>query len=435
MNGILRFLPILLATAAVADSVPSVTVGGRTFPLAFEDSSLSAAERAAIEAIPGSAPDGRSFFAGRGRFLPADSENGAFMISVSNDFERLRPLELDMVDETLGPERTDGLASRLVRFATWLPDHRFGPRRPPALERRNSRRISNLPPPLSDRYSDAELAANADTNAARRAMLLDCLRSNFANMEDGVQTAWMDACDRIWIHPPYYPDGGAKRAAIRREEDGIPSAEALLAWFAENETSCESVRAEAKARLAVLKNKMASAANALSIGEIAAHPGANPAEPPIAGPAPTEGEGTLADVLGAEAAQRVCDLLAPVLVETEGPVRFRRNGATTTFFLKGKPMVASSPDWLCGPDVELEVDDKTGEFVVPDGLPDVSDAELEAIARAGLAKKIRGALHLKDVVRVANLALLSFSADPEPDGGECIAFGVCIDVRTGEILL
>ena len=107
----------------------------------------------------------------------------------------------------------------------------------------------NVPPHLSDRCSDAELAANAETNAARRAMLLACLQSNCGNMEDGVQAAWLDACERIWICPPYYPDGGTKRASIRRGEDGIPSSEALLEWFAENESFCESVRSQARTRL------------------------------------------------------------------------------------------------------------------------------------------------------------------------------------------
>ena len=41
MKSILCFLPALLAAAVAADPVPSVTVGGRTFPFAFEDSTLS----------------------------------------------------------------------------------------------------------------------------------------------------------------------------------------------------------------------------------------------------------------------------------------------------------------------------------------------------------------------------------------------------------
>ena len=195
----------------------------------------------------------RPFFADSERLTLAKSMDDKLMVSISNDFERLHPLELDWIDEALGPERTDGLASRLVVFATWLPDHRFGPRRPPVLEKSERRRILNVPPHLSDRCSDAELAANAETNAARRAMLLACLQSNCGNMEDGVQAAWLDACERIWICPPYYPDGGTKRASIRREEDGIPSSEALLEWFAENESFCESVRSQARTRLERMK--------------------------------------------------------------------------------------------------------------------------------------------------------------------------------------
>ena len=183
------------------------------------------------ETALGSDSGARPFFADSEKRMPAKSVDEKLMIAVSNDFERIHPLELDWIDGTLGPGRTDGLASRLVVFATWLPDHRFGPRRPPVLEK------------------SEQLAANAETNAARRAMLLACLQSNCGNMEDGVQAAWLDACERIWICPPYYPDGGTKRASIRREEDGIPSSEALLEWFAENESFCESVRSQARTRL------------------------------------------------------------------------------------------------------------------------------------------------------------------------------------------
>lgn len=206
---------------------------------------MGAANESTSESDSGTRP----FFADSERLMLAKSMDDKLMVSISNDFERLHPLELDWIDEALGPERTDGLASRLVRFAKWLPDHRFVPRRPPALEKSEQLRILNHPPHLSDRYSDVELAANAETNAARRAMLLACLQANYGNMEDGVQAAWLDACERIWIRPPYYPDGGTKRAAIRREEDGISSAEVLLEWFAENENFCESVRADAKMRL------------------------------------------------------------------------------------------------------------------------------------------------------------------------------------------
>ena len=41
VKPMLRFLPFLLAAAVAADPGPSVTVGGRTFPFAFEDEALS----------------------------------------------------------------------------------------------------------------------------------------------------------------------------------------------------------------------------------------------------------------------------------------------------------------------------------------------------------------------------------------------------------
>lgn len=48
MKRLLRLLPVLLATAAFGDPVPSVTVGGRTFPFTFEDGTLAENERVRI---------------------------------------------------------------------------------------------------------------------------------------------------------------------------------------------------------------------------------------------------------------------------------------------------------------------------------------------------------------------------------------------------
>lgn len=48
MKTALLAVPFMLAAAAAADSVPSVTVEGRTFPFAFEDATLSEAVRGRI---------------------------------------------------------------------------------------------------------------------------------------------------------------------------------------------------------------------------------------------------------------------------------------------------------------------------------------------------------------------------------------------------
>lgn len=180
--------------------------------------------------------------------------NEVFRATFSNEIESLHPMESAVVQEAHQGEVSDLLASRLVRFATWLPDHRTSSERPTAFAKSSPQMLLKMPPPLSNRFSDDELSANAETNAMRRLILLYWLHSHYSEMDDEVQKQWMFACDRIWIHPPYYPDGGRTRAAIRRKEDGISSERALFEWFAENDFSCKEVRIEALSRLSNLES-------------------------------------------------------------------------------------------------------------------------------------------------------------------------------------
>lgn len=141
------------------------------------------------------------------------------------------------------------LSSRIVQFATNPRGFRPGPRRPPVLEKRSPSKFTMAPPVSSTLVSDEELEENARRNAYKRKILLLFLRDHAGQLKPDEQEDWLRAVIQLWIFPPYYPDGGAMRAMIRREEDGIPSDEALLRWFADNENFCDEVRTAASNRL------------------------------------------------------------------------------------------------------------------------------------------------------------------------------------------
>lgn len=220
---------------------------------------------------------------------------------LTNAIELLEPTKLDSTNivsvsgkDVVVHHATvpDGLSSRIVRFATSPRGFRPGPRRPPSLEKR--RPSSPIGLPVSSRLvSDEELADHARQNADKRKLLLQFLQNHAGEMDPVVQDEWFSAFVRIWILPPYYPDGGCRRAAIRREEDGIPSAEAILEWFAENEAFCESVRADAKARLESLKKKSAPQPEAQPVFTTAAEgreQDARPVPEDVSSTAPNETE-------------------------------------------------------------------------------------------------------------------------------------------------
>ena len=145
------------------------------------------------------------------------------------------------------------LTGRLISFATERRDHRLKSIRPSVLEKNRPGVVTRQPRLPTDNRTDAELAAGERQNAIRRSILLSYLRDNAENMENAVLMEWYDASVGRWIMSPLSRAGDWGQESIRRAKDGIPSAEALLEWFAENENFCESVRADAKARLEKLK--------------------------------------------------------------------------------------------------------------------------------------------------------------------------------------
>ena len=185
------------------------------------------------------------------------------------------------------------LASRLVAFVTDRPDHRVIAGRPAFLvQRRGPQKYRRSSSP-TDGLTDEELRDGALENARRRRLLFSFLSANANKMDAEVQREWFFAFVRIWILPPYYPDGGYRRAAIRREEDGISSAEALLEWFAENESFCESVRTDAKARLESLEKNPAPKPDAQPVATTAAEgreQDARPVPEDVSSTAPNETE-------------------------------------------------------------------------------------------------------------------------------------------------
>ena len=103
-------------------------------------------------------------------------------------------------------------------------------------------------------HSDEEVAAGRLRNRMARAAFLSALQSSDGPFPESIQLGMFLAACSVWL------DAGVmegKDPGRRRAEDGIPSAEALLEWFAENEDFCESVRAEARTRLDRLAERAA----------------------------------------------------------------------------------------------------------------------------------------------------------------------------------
>ena len=185
------------------------------------------------------------------------------------------------------------LTGRLISFATERRDHRRQSIRPPILEKKRpgvAARPTSFP---TDNMTDAELAAGEQQNSIRRSILLSYLRDNADNMENAVLMEWYDASVGIWVMSPLSRAGDWGQESIRRAKDGIPSAEAILEWFAENEAFCESVRADAKARLESLKKKSAPQPDAQPVSTTAAEgreQDARPVPEDVSSTAPNETE-------------------------------------------------------------------------------------------------------------------------------------------------
>jgi hypothetical protein len=73
----------------------------------------------------------------------------------------------------------------------------------------------------------------------------------YDEMDDEVREDYYATAQSFWIdvNPVRY---GAGRASERREEDGIPSVESLLSWFATNVSSTAEIQEDANWRLSLL---------------------------------------------------------------------------------------------------------------------------------------------------------------------------------------
>lgn len=141
------------------------------------------------------------------------------------------------------------LATRLVSFATTALENPFG-------RVRNGRGTIGIMqgPRLSweRKHSDEQVEAGRARNALARFVLIEQSMEALPSADPEIQEAFYDAAMDIWLSSA---DFAAEEDAAnrRRAEDGIPSAEAILEWFAGNESFCESVRSRARTRLERMK--------------------------------------------------------------------------------------------------------------------------------------------------------------------------------------
>lgn len=102
---------------------------------------------------------------------------------------------------------------------------------------------------------DATVEKGRARNGVARRVFAEFLSEPHPEASKEVQEFWLLAATSVWI------DGvsgsslfrESESTARRRAEDGIPSAEAILEWFAENDSFCESVRSQARARFERMK--------------------------------------------------------------------------------------------------------------------------------------------------------------------------------------
>ena len=117
---------------------------------------------------------------------------------------------------------------------------------------------------------DATVEKGRARNRVARRIFAEFLSEPHREVSAEIQEFWLLAAMSVWIDGVNGLFREAEATARRREEDGIPSAEALLEWFAENESFCESVRADAKARLESLEKNPAPKPDAQPVATIAA---------------------------------------------------------------------------------------------------------------------------------------------------------------------
>ena len=179
-----------------------------------------------------------------------------FDSEAENDLRLLEELS-PLLDSIISFTRTSGigtetslpdsgpLPSRLISFAMNGPESIHG-------WVRNGYETNGIiirPKKLwTEKFSLEEVAIGRARNRVARRILLKTIRTRLTSQPETIQIALFQAAETIWISGRPLTDG-AGSPEERRAEDGIPSAEALLFWFAENESLCETVRKEARQKL------------------------------------------------------------------------------------------------------------------------------------------------------------------------------------------
>ena len=137
------------------------------------------------------------------------------------------------------------LESRLCAFATEGPESRYGRIR----SDERSGPMSGARVVWGEKYSPDEVLAGRQRNRIARRILLEAMKERLPLADEAVQRAYLYAASSLWVVGHRGADGGGA-AETRRKEDGIPSEETILEWFANNGALCDSVRAEARKQLA-----------------------------------------------------------------------------------------------------------------------------------------------------------------------------------------
>ena len=193
------------------------------------------------------------------QFALLSDELAAIPVKLENDGEKHHETLFRLPEEY----RAGFVCSLYVDFLKTGPESPFGFGRVddhPGTIIRNRRKWMRL-------HSDEEVSAGRLRNRMARAAFIFSLQASGSSYTETLQHGMFLASCSVWIHSNSMSED-PNAARRRREEDGIPSAEALLEWFAENEAFCESVRSDAKARLESLEKKPEPKPDADPTGEV-----------------------------------------------------------------------------------------------------------------------------------------------------------------------
>ena len=176
------------------------------------------------------------------------------------EFDALEPLNITATNFAVLKLSSGGVivgdrdvGLRIERFLCAAPETELGFVRIPF----ETNGVSRFKVRIKRVRDDAEVEKGRARNRAARRVFAEFLSEPHPDASGMVQELWLLAATSVWIDGVNGLFRETESTGRRREEDGIPSAEALLEWFAENESFCESVRVEARARLESIKTKTA----------------------------------------------------------------------------------------------------------------------------------------------------------------------------------